>query len=197
MYGKKYMGIIRSAFLIDEKGKIARGLVQDQPEGHAGEPARGARRSERRRCPTADRRPPASAAVPVRRRGHRARAGRVGARAVAAHRRRVVLPRPLPGPADAAGRADGRVDRAARCDRRAHRPSASPASCRCSAGSTAAGSAVRSCRATRSSSRSSWAGCRPGPARARGKASVDGQVACEAELLFVRRRRRQADALGR
>ena len=50
-YGKKYMGIVRSAFLIDEKGKIAAGLVQDQPEGHADEPARGARRVTTR-CPT-------------------------------------------------------------------------------------------------------------------------------------------------
>ena len=41
MYGKKYMGIIRSAFLIDEKGKIAGGLVQGQPQGHGDEPAQG------------------------------------------------------------------------------------------------------------------------------------------------------------
>ena len=31
MYGRKYMGILRSAFLIDEKGKVARGLVQGLP----------------------------------------------------------------------------------------------------------------------------------------------------------------------
>ena len=41
-YGRKYMGIERSAFLIDEKGKIAAGLVQDQPRRHAQEPARRA-----------------------------------------------------------------------------------------------------------------------------------------------------------
>ena len=34
-YGRTYMGIIRSAFLIDEKGKLERGLVQGQPQGHA------------------------------------------------------------------------------------------------------------------------------------------------------------------
>ena len=43
MYGKKYMGIVRSAFLIDEKGKVAAGLVQGQPEGHA-------RRTSSTRC---------------------------------------------------------------------------------------------------------------------------------------------------
>lgn len=32
MYGKKYMGIIRSAFLIDEKGKIARALYKVSPK---------------------------------------------------------------------------------------------------------------------------------------------------------------------
>ena len=47
------------------------------------------------------------------------------------------------------------------------------------------GSAARSCRATRSSSRSSWAGCRHAPARAAARRRVGGEVACEAELLFV------------
>ena len=40
MYGRKYMGIERSAFLIDETGHDRRGLVQDQPGRHAEEPAR-------------------------------------------------------------------------------------------------------------------------------------------------------------
>ena len=43
MYGRKYMGILRSAFLIDEKGKIAEAWYKVQPEGHAGQPAEGAR----------------------------------------------------------------------------------------------------------------------------------------------------------
>ena len=41
-YGKVYMGIERSAFLIGADGTGAQGLVQDQPEGHAGQAARGA-----------------------------------------------------------------------------------------------------------------------------------------------------------
>ena len=40
MYGKKYMGIIRSAFLVDEKGGSPR-VAEDQPEGHADQPAEG------------------------------------------------------------------------------------------------------------------------------------------------------------
>jgi peroxiredoxin Q/BCP len=32
MYGKKYMGIMRSAFLIDDKGKIARALYKVSPK---------------------------------------------------------------------------------------------------------------------------------------------------------------------
>ena len=31
MYGKKYMGILRSAFLIDEDGRIARGWYKVKP----------------------------------------------------------------------------------------------------------------------------------------------------------------------
>ena len=48
MYGKQVHGhrcARRSS--IDEKGKIARGLVQDQPGRHPEEPARGARRVSR------------------------------------------------------------------------------------------------------------------------------------------------------
>ena len=44
MYGKKYMGIVRSAFLDRRDGHDRRGLVQDQPGRHAEEAARGARR---------------------------------------------------------------------------------------------------------------------------------------------------------
>ena len=43
MYGRKYMGILRSAFLDRREGQDRRGLVQGLAEGHAGEPAEGAR----------------------------------------------------------------------------------------------------------------------------------------------------------
>ena len=120
MYGKKYMGILRSAFLIDEKGKVAEAWYEHQPEGHAGEPPRGAREVSDALPKPIDvlpHRPPflfvdeVTALVP----------GQSAARRVAAHGGGVVLPRPLPGKADAAGRAHGRVDRAARRGRRAHR----------------------------------------------------------------------------
>ena len=42
-YGRTYMGIVRSAFLVDERGQGRRGVVQDQPGRHA-------RRSCWRRC---------------------------------------------------------------------------------------------------------------------------------------------------
>jgi peroxiredoxin Q/BCP len=35
MYGRKYMGIERSTFVIDEQGKIARVFTKVKPEGHA------------------------------------------------------------------------------------------------------------------------------------------------------------------
>jgi peroxiredoxin Q/BCP len=35
MYGRKYMGIERSTFVIDEKGKIAHVFRKVKPEGHA------------------------------------------------------------------------------------------------------------------------------------------------------------------
>ena len=35
MYGKKYMGIERSTFVIDEEGKIAKIFAKVKPEGHA------------------------------------------------------------------------------------------------------------------------------------------------------------------
>ena len=35
MYGKKYLGILRSTFVIDEKGRIARVFEKVKPEGHA------------------------------------------------------------------------------------------------------------------------------------------------------------------
>ena len=37
MYGKKYMGIVRSTFLIDEKGKIAEAWDKVKVKGHAEE----------------------------------------------------------------------------------------------------------------------------------------------------------------
>ena len=36
MYGKKYMGILRSAFLIDEKGKVAEAWYKVSPKDTAG-----------------------------------------------------------------------------------------------------------------------------------------------------------------
>ena len=35
MFGRKYMGVLRTTFLIDEKGKIARIFRKVNPEGHA------------------------------------------------------------------------------------------------------------------------------------------------------------------
>ena len=37
MFGKKYMGVERTTFLIDEEGHIARIFRKVSPEGHAGE----------------------------------------------------------------------------------------------------------------------------------------------------------------
>lgn len=37
MYGKKYMGIFRKTFIIDEKGKISKIFERVKPEGHAKE----------------------------------------------------------------------------------------------------------------------------------------------------------------
>jgi peroxiredoxin Q/BCP len=37
MYGKKYMGILRTTFVIDAKGKIAKVFEKVKPEGHAAE----------------------------------------------------------------------------------------------------------------------------------------------------------------
>jgi thioredoxin-dependent peroxiredoxin len=37
MYGKTYMGVNRTTFLIDEEGRIARVWEKVKPEGHAGE----------------------------------------------------------------------------------------------------------------------------------------------------------------
>jgi len=37
MYGRKYMGIERTTFLIDEKGKIAKIFAKVKPAGHAAE----------------------------------------------------------------------------------------------------------------------------------------------------------------
>lgn len=37
MYGKKYMGVQRATFLIDENGKIAHAWPKVKPEGHAAE----------------------------------------------------------------------------------------------------------------------------------------------------------------
>ena len=37
LYGRKYMGILRTTYLIDEKGRIARVWPRVKPEGHADE----------------------------------------------------------------------------------------------------------------------------------------------------------------
>jgi peroxiredoxin Q/BCP len=37
MYGRKYMGIERSTFVIDEQGKISKIFDKVKPEGHAAE----------------------------------------------------------------------------------------------------------------------------------------------------------------
>ncbi len=37
LYGKTYMGIIRSTFIIDEKGKILKVFPKVTPQGHAAE----------------------------------------------------------------------------------------------------------------------------------------------------------------
>ena len=37
MYGRKYMGVERTTFLIDKEGKISRILRKVKPAGHAGE----------------------------------------------------------------------------------------------------------------------------------------------------------------
>ena len=37
MYGRKYHGILRTTFVIDETGKIARVFERVKPKGHAGE----------------------------------------------------------------------------------------------------------------------------------------------------------------
>ena len=73
MYGRKYMGIERSAFLVDEQGKIAETWYKVSPGRHAEEPAR--RPGGMSDAAETHRRPPASTAVPVRRRGHRLEPG--------------------------------------------------------------------------------------------------------------------------
>jgi thioredoxin-dependent peroxiredoxin len=37
MYGKKVMGIVRTTFVIDEQGRIAKIFPKVKPEGHAAE----------------------------------------------------------------------------------------------------------------------------------------------------------------
>ena len=37
MFGRKYMGVLRTTFLIDTKGRIARIFRSVKPEGHAAE----------------------------------------------------------------------------------------------------------------------------------------------------------------
>ena len=37
MYGRKYQGILRSTFVIDEKGRIATVFPKVKPKGHAAE----------------------------------------------------------------------------------------------------------------------------------------------------------------
>ena len=42
MYGKKYMGILRSTFIVDADGKIARVFPKVQPKKHDDARAQGA-----------------------------------------------------------------------------------------------------------------------------------------------------------
>jgi len=37
MYGRKYFGILRSTFIIDERGKVVKVFEKVKPKGHAGE----------------------------------------------------------------------------------------------------------------------------------------------------------------
>ncbi|MEP6618230.1 MAG: thioredoxin-dependent thiol peroxidase [bacterium] len=37
MYGRKYMGVLRTTFVIDQKGRIAKVFEKVKPEGHAAE----------------------------------------------------------------------------------------------------------------------------------------------------------------
>ncbi len=37
MYGKKYMGVARTTFIIDKNGKIAKVFEKVKPEGHNAE----------------------------------------------------------------------------------------------------------------------------------------------------------------
>jgi thioredoxin-dependent peroxiredoxin len=39
MYGRKYMGVVRTTFIIDEKGRIAKVFEKVKPEGHAAQVA--------------------------------------------------------------------------------------------------------------------------------------------------------------
>ena len=186
MYGKKYMGILRSAFLIDEKGKIAQAWYKVSPKDTPTNLLEGARRSDVDALPKPVDVLSAPAAVPVRRRGRRRSCpGESAAGPWRLTGDEWFFPGHFPGRPDAA-RACSWARRSPSSARSPCSPtSGSPASCRCSAGSTRPGSAVRSCRATRSSSRSSWRGCRRRAGKGSGQASVNGEVACEAELLFV------------
>ena len=77
------------------EGQGRRGLVQDQPQGHARPScSRPSRRERPARAPAEVL--PAPPAVPPARRGHRPRARRAGHGSVAPHRRRGLLRRPLP-----------------------------------------------------------------------------------------------------
>ena len=193
-YGRTYMGIIRSAFLIDETGKIAGGLVQDQPEGHA-------RRSSWPRWLVSpplwspgDPLPRPEAILP-----HRPPFLLVDEiteivpdeRATGfwrLDRRRGLLRRALPRLPRRARRPDGRGHRPARGLRRL-------------AGERDAGNIPlfggidkarfrrQVARATRSTSRSSSPSGPSGPGKGQGRATVDGELACETGLFFLAVRR--------
>ena len=151
MYGKKYMGIVRSAFLIDEKGKIAEAWYKISPARHAEEPARRARheRSRDARC---------------RRRSTSSRTGRRSCSSTSSPRS-CRASRPggtwrltgdewffaghFPGRPDAARRADVRGDRPGRRDRRAQRRALRRQAAAVRRARQAPASAARSARATR------------------------------------------------
>ena len=192
-YGRKYMGILRSAFLIDEKGKIAEAWYKISPKDTPTNLLKALGDVSGRR-PPADRRPAAPPAVPASSTRSPSSSPGESAHAAVWHLTgdEAFFAGHFPGRPDAAGRAHGRGASPSSARSPCSPTSASPASSRCSAGSTGPASAARSCPATRSSSRSSWAACRPRAGKGHGRArSVDGEVGLRGRPAVRARRRRR------
>ena len=66
LYGKKYMGIIRSAFVVDEKGKLAGVFHKVSPEGHREEGQERPVATPVARCPRVVRRARVATRLAVR-----------------------------------------------------------------------------------------------------------------------------------